>query len=205
MKNLYLFDFDGVIVDSLDLYETSIRTCLEEINWPIIKKHEDFLDLFEENFYEAIAKKGVPLDAFKEASASIASTLDYSKVRAFYELKPVLQHFSLENFLVVVSSNRKDVVERTLYREEIDCCFEEVLGADFMLSKTAKIMYAMDRWGKTPSETYYIGDTAGDIREAKSAGVHAVAVTWGWHSEIRLQTAGAEYIARTPNDLLFLQ
>ena len=204
MKNLYLFDFDGVIVDSLDLYEHSIRTCLEAINRPIIQTREDFLDLFEENFYEAIEKKGVSLEAFARASASIASSIDYAQVRVIQEVKPLLQQLSGANVLVVITSNRKEVVENTLRREHMDSHFIDILGADFMLSKTAKINYAMDRWNKSPAETFYIGDTAGDIREAKSAGVHTVAVTWGWHPEARLQVAGAEYVARTPGDLLLL-
>ena len=204
MKNLYLFDFDGVIVDSIDLYEHSIRTCLETINRPIIQTREDFLDLFEENFYEAIDKKGVPLETFLRASASIISSLDYSQVRAFQKMKPVLERFSDTHFLVVITSNRSEMVEKTLRREHLDSLFIDILGADFMLSKTAKIAYAMNRWDKSPAETYYIGDTAGDIREAKSAGVHTVAVTWGWHQEARLTGAGAEYVVRTPEDLLLL-
>ena len=45
MKKLLLFDFDGVIVDSLELYEETSRLCLEEIGGQIIKNREDFLSL----------------------------------------------------------------------------------------------------------------------------------------------------------------
>ncbi len=50
--------------------------------------------------------------------------------------------------------------------------------------------------------TYYIGDTAGDVREAKQAGVKAVAVTWGWHSRETLEAAGPDFIVQEPEDLL---
>ncbi len=204
MDKLYLFDFDGVIVDSLELYEHSIRLCLEKIDCPIIRTREDFLDLFEENFYEAIAKRGVSLEAFGKASESIAPSFDYRNVCAFGEMKVLLKELSRTGLLVVISSNHGEMVHTTLVKEKIDYCFREILGADFMLSKTDKIAYAMEKWNKSPSQTYYIGDTAGDIREAKSAGVKAVAVTWGWHPETRLTAAGADYIVRVPGDLLLL-
>ncbi|HEX7504171.1 MAG TPA: hypothetical protein VF336_02790, partial [Syntrophales bacterium] len=59
MKKLFLFDFDGVLVDSLSLYEKSVNICLERIGKPLIASREEFLDLFEENFYSAIATRGV--------------------------------------------------------------------------------------------------------------------------------------------------
>jgi phosphoglycolate phosphatase len=50
--------------------------------------------------------------------------------------------------------------------------------------------------------TYYIGDTAGDIREARAAGVRTVAVTWGWHSRERLAATQPDFLVDTPEELL---
>jgi phosphoglycolate phosphatase len=58
-QKLFLFDFDGVLVDSLDIYEQSVRLCLEKIGTPIIRDRDDYLALFDHNFYEAMAAKGV--------------------------------------------------------------------------------------------------------------------------------------------------
>jgi phosphoglycolate phosphatase len=33
---LFLFDFDGVLVDSLDVYEKTVTDCLQKINHPLI-------------------------------------------------------------------------------------------------------------------------------------------------------------------------
>ena len=64
MEKLFLFDFDGVIVDSLDVYERRVRLCLEKMDSDIVQSRADFLALFEDNFYEAIEKKGVDVRAF---------------------------------------------------------------------------------------------------------------------------------------------
>ena len=47
-----------------------------------------------------------------------------------------------------------------------------------------------------------MGDTAGDIREAREAGVTPVGVAWGWHEPELLLEAGAERVAVTPAELL---
>jgi phosphoglycolate phosphatase len=46
MERLMIFDFDGVVVDSLNVYEGTVRECLEKIGQPIVKNRADFLELY---------------------------------------------------------------------------------------------------------------------------------------------------------------
>jgi phosphoglycolate phosphatase len=71
-----------------------------------------------------------------------------------------------------------------------------------MYSKEEKIAYAIDKYGISKDKTFYIGDTVGDILEAKGAGVRSIAVTWGWHNRDRLVKAAPDYLVETPNELL---
>ena len=102
---LFLFDFDGVLVDSLALYENSVNVCLERIGWPPIGTREEFLDLFEDNFYSAIAKRGIDVNAFMAASKAVTPALDYGIVRPVTELLPVLAELKAHHGLVIISSN----------------------------------------------------------------------------------------------------
>ncbi|MDD5476350.1 MAG: HAD family hydrolase [Syntrophales bacterium] len=203
MNRLYLFDFDGVIVDSFSHYEQFVSSCLGKIGSQYSITETDFLDLFDDNFYEAIEKKGIPLDTFLESAAAL-EPIDYSHIEPFQSVVPVLEELSKNHDLVVISSNQSGPIEEVLSRTEMSHFFKAILGADYATSKTAKIRHAMKKWGKKPEETYYIGDTAGDMLEAKRAGVRSVAATWGWHPEERLRAAAPDYIVRTPGDLLAL-
>ena len=89
-----------------------------------------------------------------------------------------------------------------LVRFGFDPYFREILGADFLFSKKEKIDYALEKYGIPGEQTFYIGDTAGDIREARAAGVRSVAVTWGWHSRERLAAAQPDFLVDTPEGLL---
>ena len=63
----------------------------------------------------------------------------------------------------------------------------------------------MSEFKANKDQTYYVGDTTGDIREAKTAGVRTVAVAWGWHSRERLLAAQPEFVVDKPEDLLAVE
>jgi phosphoglycolate phosphatase len=201
-KNLFIFDFDGVIVDSLGLYEKSVNVCLETMGQPPIPDRREFLTLFDDNFYEAIARRGVDVGKFTKVAASIAPTLDYDSIRPFPELIPVLKKLRKEKRFVIISSNSSHAIRLILKKYSLDSCFDDVLGYEFMLSKREKIFHAMKEFGTDRERSYYIGDTQGDIKEARSAGVKTIGVTWGWHPRERLAEAGPDYLIDSPEELL---
>jgi phosphoglycolate phosphatase len=123
-------------------------------------------------------------------------------MRPFDGLFPVLESLKKDHLLAVISSNGSRTIRRMLERFGFDPYFQEVLGSDFLFSKKEKIYHALAKYGIPPERTFYIGDTTGDIVEARAAGVRTVAVTWGWHSRERLVAAHPDFLVETPEDLL---
>ncbi|MEK9154423.1 MAG: HAD hydrolase-like protein, partial [Patescibacteria group bacterium] len=58
----------------------------------------------------------------------------------------------------------------------------EVMGADVHTSKSKKIEMVFKKYGITARKCVFITDTLGDMREAKSVGVGAIGVSWGFHA-----------------------
>lgn len=202
MEKLFIFDFDGVVVDSLDVYENTVRQCLEEIGQPIVRNREDFLELFEDNFYESLVKKGVDLNAFMAASADILVRVNFDEMKPFYNLIPVLEKLQTNNILLIISSSGSQDIQNIMASFHLSDFFRDVLGSDAHLSKKEKILHALNKYPISSEQTYYIGDTAGDIKEAKTAGVNTIAVTWGWHTREKLAHAHPDYLIDSPDELL---
>ncbi len=59
----------------------------------------------------------------------------------------------------------------------------------------AMLLEAMRALGCTPAQTIMIGDTAHDMRMAKSAGVYAQGVSWGFHTAAEVLAGGADHVA----------
>ena len=167
-----------------------------------MKSKEDYLALFDGNFYESMAARGVDLAAYDEAAREILPRIDYDAMKPFDGLIPVLAALQKDHLLAVISSNGYRTIRTMLDRFGFAPYFREILGADFRFSKKEKIAYALEKYGIPGERAFYIGDTAGDIVEARAAGVRSVAVTWGWHSRERLAAAGPDFLVDTPEELL---
>ena len=201
---LLLFDFDGVLVDSIDVYEKTVTDCLNAIGQPLTRGREEFLELFEGNFYQSLEEKGVDMKKFSDASVDILAKVRYTDMKPFDAIRPVLQVLKKNHPLIIISSNDAPTIKEALRLYDFNGIFDDILGCDFMLSKKDKILHIIQKYNVTLQDIYYIGDTTGDMKEGRQAGVKTVAVTWGWHSREKLAATGPDYLLDRPEELLKL-
>lgn len=205
MEKLLIFDFDGVVVDSLNVYEGTVRECLEKIGQPIVKDRADFLDLFDDNFYLSLEKKGVNLKAFMDAAVDILARVNYDEMQPFRNLIPVMERLRENNILTIISSSDSQDIRTALSLFHISGLFKDILGSDVNLSKKEKFVQALNEYKKNNEQTYYICDTTGDLKEAKAVGIKTIAVTWGWHGRERLLKLNPDYLIENPEELLAIK
>ena len=201
---LFLFDFDGVLVDSLEVYEKTVKDNLQKIKQPIVKTREEFQELFEDNFYESLKRKGIDLAVFMKAAEDILAQVKIKDMKPFPDVAPVIDELHKNNYLIVVSSNDYASIKEALDHFNYSDYFRDILGSDFMFSKKEKILYAAQKYNVSREDIYYIGDTTGDIKEGKQAGVKTVGVTWGWHTKEKMAEAQPDYLFDQPLELLQL-
>jgi len=197
-----MLDHDGVVVDSVEIFTTSFVEACRRVGLSQIATTDDVLALFEGNVYESLRATGADDEQIREAMSRSAGALRVAMpaLRPFPLMPEVLADLAEARYLVIVSSNATDVVELFLKRHAI-AGVAEVAGAEAGRSKVAKVEALMARFPGQASY-WFVGDTAGDMREARLAGVTPLGVAWGWHGREQLEAAGAERIADTPADLL---
>ncbi|EKD22896.1 MAG: hypothetical protein ACD_83C00203G0001, partial [uncultured bacterium] len=67
--------------------------------------------------------------------------------------------------------------------------------------KDLALKQVVNEFNLDPQNTFYIGDTAGDIESGKSAGIKTIGITWGFNSKSTIQKANPDYII---NDIIEL-
>jgi phosphoglycolate phosphatase len=196
---LIMFDFDGVIADSLDDQTHAFVETLRAHGLDELATQATFLDFTETNWFEALAEADVPERVVREVEDAFETA---PSPELFPEMAEVIERLGAAHPVVVITSSRTSVVEGILEERGVRGV-AEVVGGDKEPSKTRKIRAARRRYGESRA-AWYVCDTVGDVHEARDAGATTVGVTWGWHGEERLLGAGPDHLIRRPCDLLDL-
>ena len=202
MGNVLIFDFDGVIVDSLEICMRKSIETFKKHNFNKIDSKEKFLSLFEKNFYESFADSGIDKAKIPKVVEDLRISLskEKNKLQLFYGIEDALKKLSKDNTIFIITANMTEIVEDFLKSKNIN--FEEVIGADKETSKVKRIVHIKSKY--KGNNYFYIGDTKGDIIEGRKAGIKTIAVTWGWHSEDKLKEENPDFIVHSPQELINL-
>jgi phosphoglycolate phosphatase len=197
-----MLDFDGVIADSLDVTVAAQVAVMTAHGFPRLASVEALLRMVEANWFEGMRAEGVPAQAGVEIDEYIARALATGRFGPFADIPRVVAALGARHTVMIVTSNRGDIVEGFLRRYGI-AGVAGVLGNEVAASKVEKIGLARRRHAGADG-AWYVGDTVGDIVEARAAGVCTIAAAWGWHAPERLARAKPDHVAATPADLLAL-
>lgn len=197
------FDFDGVIVDSLEVFSQCLLDVCRERRMERPATREQFLRLFDTNMYEGLAACGLPPAEQAGLMADLGRRLAAALPRCppFPGIRETFARLSGRHPLAIVTSNLSSVVSDWLDRHGI-VGVQDVLGADHGTGKVAKIKAVLQR--HPGAAAYYVGDTRGDMIEGRAAGARTVAVTWGWHTAAELAAEAPDFVVKAPEDLASL-
>jgi len=203
MNNVLIFDYDGVLIDSFDIFIKNYINSCRKYGVYKIKNKKDFLKIFEDNMYVSMKNIGISQDNIIRIIKTLKKTLtrDIKKMPIFNGIYEMVNELSKNNNLVIITSNDTELVKHFLKLNKIEY-FDKVYGSNKGKSKVEKINLIKKIYGE--KNYFYIGDTTGDIIEGKNAGVKTIAVTWGWHNKDLLETINPDFTVDSPEELLGL-
>ena len=184
-KKFVLFDFDGVIADSLGVCVKTARTLCAHIT------EEEYRRAFEGNIYET-HRKMMPSDHGPECHHDhdwfeVYIPIFEKEAKLFHGLQEVVSSLARTHILIIVSSSVNSPIEGFLEKHHLGRYFSEVMGHDVHTHKAEKIRIVFEKYETTSGECVFVTDTLGDMREATQMNVGAIGVTWGWHSRETLE------------------
>jgi pyrophosphatase PpaX len=202
-----LFDLDGTVVDSGAIILASMRHAAKEVLG---------LEPPDEELMAAVGGPG--LEAQMQALAPDRVDELVTVYRAHNEPlhRDLVSCAGIDDVLVrladlgyrlgIVTAKRRATVDLAFANVPLAHLFETVVGGD----ETARhkpqpepLLLAAERMRARPDDCAYVGDSPFDMRAAKAAGMHAVAVTWGGiHTRDKLEPEEPDAIVDTPEELL---
>jgi phosphoglycolate phosphatase len=198
-----MLDHDGVVADSFDVLSMAIIEACRRVGLEGVKTADDVLALFEGNVFERLRAGGADDVAIREIERRSALTIRNALpwVKPFPLMPQLLDELGGSHHVAIVTTGEEDVVWAFLRRHKVTGV-EEVVGAAAGESKAEKMAALIGRHRGSQETYWFVGDTAGDMREARLAGATPCGVAWGWHDPELLRAAGAAAIAETPPDVL---
>jgi pyrophosphatase PpaX len=107
--------------------------------------------------------------------------------------------------LGIVTAKHHFTVDLAFANVPIGHLFDVVVGGDDTerhKPDPQPLEFALVRLGAQPDETAYVGDSPFDIRAAKAAGIHAIAVTWGRiHDREKLEAEEPDAVVDSAEEL----
>lgn len=210
MYKYILFDLDGTLTDPGLGITNAVMYALKKFNIEVPERSELYkfigpplLESFEKYYGMSEEESQLALQYYRE----------YFKPYGLYEntvyggVEEVLRTLKSQGKKLVLATSKPESFALEILRHfGLDKYFDFVAGATMDEKRVRKadvIAYALECCEITElSGTLMIGDREHDVLGAKEVGLNCIGVLYGYGDLEELEKAGADYIAKNPEDIL---
>ncbi|MFQ3322444.1 MAG: phosphoglycolate phosphatase [Pseudomonadales bacterium] len=208
---LYIFDFDGTLVDSVDSIVTAMQAAIADVTLPE-RSHSQVSNIIGLGLSEALQTlfPGIKDKLAKQTAERYSYHFINSDTDLvlFEGVEAVLQNLTAAGHsLSIATGKSRRGLDRVFGYSSLKQYFPYSRCADETRSKPHPLMLneLLTETGIEASDAVMIGDTTYDIKMAVNAGVKSIGVSYGVHSSEQLMEAGAERVIDRFDELLGLQ
>ena len=204
MKNLFIFDLDGMLIDSVIYSIRCFNLLFEYYGLPTYDK--DLSDLDYDDFREFLrnnidfSDQGV-LDKFVEIYASVPEDSE-----AYEGIHEVLETLLNKGMTLAICSNREEEnIKDDVMRVFPEINFKYISGYRQGIPDKPdpyRLNEIVEKEGISKDEVIYFGDKDVDILAAENAGIDMVVVKWGQGNDKDYANPYPLRAIDSPNDIL---
>ena len=203
---IILFDFDGVLADTLDDLLNFAREVCAQLGLPRNPTPADLEVLDTMSFVDYGQQLKLPpqyIDAF--VSQCLQRFNQRSRPPEIFEgMRQVITEAARHNTIAIVTGNTTPTVNEFLKENNLREHIKLIIGVEQKGTRPEKIERALRELGQGEKAAYMVGDAVSDIRAARETSTKSIAVGWGHQSPTRLMTAAPDYLVDSPQELLEL-
>lgn len=202
---LVIFDFDGTLADSFRWFATELNDVARSWGFrEVAPEHAAQLrQMSAEQIFRwlRVPRWKIPWIA-RDLRRRMARDID--RIRIFDGVGQMLtQLASSDCRIALASSNAAANIEQVLGADLYACIEASECGVS-LSGKSARLRRLRRQFGVPADATLYIGDEVRDIAAARSAGIAAGAVTWGYNSEDALRAQRPDLLFRRVEQIRLL-
>jgi phosphoglycolate phosphatase len=197
-----LFDFDGTIVDSVEVGIAITNRLAIEFGFPPFDE-ETLAELKELGSREALRRSRIPIWKLPFLIRRFTQELnrEIPSLQLFPEMRETLLELKRQGYLLgIVSTNSVKNIQEFLKFQDLTSTFNFVAASYALFGKSRLIRKIQTQI--QASEIYYVGDETRDIEAARQSGVFAIAATWGLNSAEILQANSPDFLINSPKELV---
>ncbi|UFU01083.1 HAD hydrolase-like protein [Radiobacillus kanasensis] len=203
MVKYVLFDFDGTLADSRNVFISAWNQLSDEYRFKKIR-HEDLDELRGMTIKERSKRLNFPMVKMPVVLSKLYQCYQKSidDILLYDGVKELLETLEKEGYqLAVLSSNKEDVIKAFLQKHQINSiptivCSSKIFGKDRLMKK-----FMRDHKVRA-SQILYIGDEHRDIVACRKTGIKVAWVSWGYDSMEVVKREKPDFIVNKPEDIL---
>ena len=201
-----LFDLDGTLTDSTEGILNCLIYAIERMGFEVPEDTNIFLGPpIRQSFAEFLGMNGEQVDEAVRIFRERYSDTGLFENRVYDGIPGMLERLKSGGKRLMVATSKPQVYAVRIFEKfGLAQYFEIVGGAELDGSRDYKdevIEYVLAKAGITDrSSVLMIGDRRQDVLGAHKTDIECMGILWGYGSVEELTQAGADYIARTPQE-----
>ncbi len=171
-----LFDMDGVLIDSLNLWWHSLNSALKAFNHKGVSKRDFASKYWGHELGENLRKVGLSLEIGKFCNAIYSKHID--ELRVYPDTLDTLQ--KLNGYKkAIVTNTPKDCAQRIEQKLDLEKYFDAIITGDHVTKGKPSpeiIFKACEKLRVEPEDAILVGDTESDVKAGRAAGCTVVGI-----------------------------
>ncbi|WP_422660905.1 HAD hydrolase-like protein [Paenibacillus sp. EC2-1] len=206
MKKHIVFDFDGTLVDSVDVVVKVYNGLALKYKFNTLNS-SDYRMMMNLSLKEKIKALNVPMRRvflIKRFSQEFKNnySVHLKSLRFFDGVVDVIKQLNEKGYTIsIITSNSKANILEYMEHQEVSY-FKQVMSSNGLFGKDKTLKKYMKDNQLHSSELMYIGDEVRDIQACKKKNVEVIAVTWGVDPREALVIERPDHLADEPKDIL---
>ena len=211
-----IFDLDGTLIDSIDIYFTIVENALEKLGLPVVSRDKILAAAESENFkwelvlpQEVLKQKENIIAEAWAAINEIAPPMFEKNLKLIQGADSILQNLATQGLKLGLVTSTQNRYLQTKMQPLKDAGVEDVFAVIITSDDVEKrkpdpepLIACVRRLDMDADNCVYVGDTATDMKAGKAAGMRTVGVLTGFDEYAVLEKEKPDAIVDSIRDLM---